>query len=107
MKRTATFVTALVAVATATISAPSASAQERETYESRTLGPIFQNLLRMVPAESIVISASDGWEALRVTYLIGSERMEFSARSGYEYTAWGWSAEGDIDICVYDLTASA
>ena len=63
MKLTAILVTALAAVATATISAPSASAQERETYESGTLGPIFQNLLRMVPAEGIIITAPDGWDA--------------------------------------------
>lgn len=103
MKSVCPLLTALVAVAGTTASPATSMAQERETYETRRLGPIFQRLLQMVPAEGHIVADSNGWEAVRVAYLVaGTARMEFSARAGVEYTVVGIADEGDIDICVYD-----
>lgn len=97
------FLAALLALAGSTALTP-LHGQERETYESRTLGPVFQSLLRMVPVEGLIVRDSDGWQAIRVAHLgvRDSVRIEFRADADVEYTVWGWSEEGDIDICVYD-----
>ena len=103
MKLVVPLLTALVAVASATTSPPRCAAQERETYETRTLGPIFQRLLQMVPSEGYIVTDANGWEAVRVAYLVvGDARMQFTAESEIEYSVAGLADEGDIDICVYD-----
>ena len=103
MRSIVTLLVLIVGLASASGSAQRCAAQERETYETRTLGPLFHRLLQMVPAGGDIVTDVDGWEAVRVAFLVvGSARMEFEANSDIEYTAVGLADKGDIDLCVYD-----
>ena len=103
MRLTVTLLVLIVGLASASGSAQRCAAQEMETYETQTLGPVFHRLLQMVPAGGYIVTDVDGWEAVRVAFLVaGSARMEFEADSDIEYTAVGLADKGDIDLCVYD-----